>query len=54
MTFILGLRNSEALALFLYGCSPSGIQSNYWTLIFDGKLSLNHELNYKLIINSDI
>ena len=32
---------AEALALFIYGCSPGGSGSNNWTILFDGDIDLS-------------
>lgn len=32
---------AEALALFIYGCSPGGAGSNNWTIIFNGDIDLS-------------
>jgi predicted Na+-dependent transporter len=42
----------EALALFLYGCSPGGSASNNWTILFDGDIDLSAIMTFASTITS--
>ena len=42
----------EALALFIYGCSPGGSSSNNWTIIFDGDIDLSAIMTFVSTMSS--
>jgi sodium/bile acid cotransporter 3/5 len=51
-TQFLHLDPLEALALFLYGCSPGGSASNNWTILLDGDIDLSAIMTFASTITS--
>ncbi|CAF0933362.1 unnamed protein product [Brachionus calyciflorus] len=51
---IFKLKPIEALALFIYGCSPGGVGSNNWTIIFNGDIDLSAILTFVSTMSSII
>ena len=49
---VFSLPPIEALALFLYGCSPGGSGSNNWTILFDGDIDLSAIMTFVSTMSS--